>query len=189
MLLHFRIINLKPFSLSWTALFADGATASLVAMLHTHFESSEEVSLATRTISLLVKSGHCRKQLSQFRTSACCCAIVQSICVHCRCEEHCSQVPEASILILKYLLQCMCDLMDLDTAPPDKLLRHRALLVKEGAHEAVVLLLKALKISGDALDPHFSSTCSVRTLLSNTAPPTLPYPDLSKLESDSLHYS
>ena len=146
-------------------------------MIHTHFESSEEVSLATRTISLLVKSGHCRKQLSQFRTSACCCALVQSICVHCRREEHDDQVPEASILILRYLLQCMCDLMDLDTASPDKLLRHRALLVKEGAHEAVVLLLKALKISGDALDPHFSSTCSVCSTVTKTIPTTLTSPN------------
>lgn len=71
----------------------------------------------------------------------------------------------------------MCDLMDLDTAPPDKLLRHRALLVKEGAHEAVVLLLKALKISGDALDPHFSSTCSVRSTFTNTAPTNLTSPN------------
>ena len=129
-------------------------------MIHTHFESSEEVSLATRTISLLVKSGYCRKQLSQFRTSSCCCALVQAICVHCRCDEYDNRVPDTSILILRYLLQCMCDLMDSDTAPPDKLLRHRALLVKEGAHEAVVLLLKTLKISDDAHDPRFSSKFS-----------------------------
>jgi hypothetical protein len=68
----------------------------------------------------------------------------------------------------------MCDLMGLETAAHDKLLRHRALLVKEGAHEAVVLLLKALKISSDALDPHFSRTFFLCTVVSKTVPPTLP---------------
>ena len=125
----------------------------LVGVLLKHPDWISLASLVSRTISVLACGSRSGKIVTLLRKAGCCSALVQAVCVHHRAGEEVadqgleSVSTSSPLMLLRDLLQCICDLVDADHLDPNELLRGRALFLREGAHEAVVLVARMHKVS------------------------------------------
>ena len=131
----------------------DGAADCLVAILQTHSRWIPVASEATRAISALAGGGNSTKIVSLLRKAGCCSALVKAVCVHHRGLQGEDEAVSASLLFLRDLLRSVCDMLDPNRVDPGELSRCRACFLREGAHEAVVLVTRTHKISTVATTP------------------------------------
>ena len=129
---------------------------SLVALLQAHVKWKAAATLAVQTMSSLATGSHSRGHAALLQRAGCCSALVQAVCVHYRGGETSGrrgeELPDSSMILLQNLVQCICDLLDANRVSPTELLEYKASFIKEGAHEAMALVMRTLKISSGAFD-------------------------------------
>jgi hypothetical protein len=129
---------------------------SLVALLQAHVKWKAAATLAVQTMSSLATGSHSRGHAALLQRAGCCSALVQAVCVHYRGGETSGrrgeELPDSSMILLQNLVQCICDLLDANRVSPTELIEYRASFIKEGAHEAMALVMRTLKISSGAFD-------------------------------------
>ena len=129
---------------------------SLVALLQAHVKWKAAATLAVQSMSCLATGSHSRGHAALLQRAGCCSALVQAVCVHYRGGETSGrrgeELPESSMILLQNLVQCICDLLDANRVSPTELIEYRASFIKEGAHEAMALVMRTLKISSGAFD-------------------------------------
>ena len=129
---------------------------SLVALLQAHVKWKTAATLAVQTMSSLATGSHSRGHAALLQRAGCCSALVQAVCVHYRGGETSGrrgeELPDSSMVLLQNLVQCICDLLDANRVSPTELIEYRASFIKEGAHEAMALVMRTLKISSGAFD-------------------------------------
>ena len=124
--------------------------------------------LTVKAISSLISGPAAKKHISILLDTGCSCALVQAVCVHYLGTNVSTNIPAnnapnnvpsdkaevpSSLLFLEDLLRCIGGFLDAAHSTFDDLSQCRSSLIREGAHEAMVLVLRTHSISADYTCP------------------------------------
>jgi hypothetical protein len=124
----------------------------LVTVLATQIHRTQIASLVTQTISKLVCGSNSSQLIRLLRQAGCCSVLVRTVHAHLRRRgvrgggEAIDSEPDCHVLLLRELLRAICSMINVSQSDRVEMLRCRKTFLREGAHEAVVLVMKGYKV-------------------------------------------